>query len=41
MGQCSSERGLLEIIDSAQLILTSWKAFIEEHPETQLHPALV
>lgn len=41
MGQFSSERGLLEIIDRAQLILTSWQAFVEEHPETQLHPALV
>jgi hypothetical protein len=41
MGQFSSERGLLEIIDRAQLILTSWQAFVEEHPETQLLPALV
>ena len=41
MGQFSPERGLLEIIDRAQLILTSWQAFVEEHPETQLHPALV
>ena len=41
MGQFSSERGLLEIIDRAQLILTSWQAFVEEHPETQLHPVLV
>ncbi len=41
MGQVSSERGLHEIIDRAQLILTSWQAFVEEHPETQLHPALV
>jgi hypothetical protein len=41
MGQFSPERGLLEIIDRAQLILTSWQPFVEEHPETQLHPALV
>ena len=41
MGQFSSERGLLEIIDRAQLILTSWQAFVEEHPETQLHPTLL
>ena len=41
MGQFSPERGLLEIIDRAQLILTSWQSFVEEHPETQLHPALV
>ncbi len=41
MGQVSSERGLHEIIDRAQLILTSWQAFVEEHPETQLHPILL
>lgn len=41
MGNIGSERGLYEIIDRAQLILTSWQAFVEEHPETQLHPLLV
>lgn len=41
MDNIGSERGLHEIIDRAQLILTSWQAFVEEHPETQLHPHLV
>lgn len=41
MGNIRSERGLHEIIDRAQLILTSWQAFVEEHPETQLHPLLL
>lgn len=41
MDNIRSERGLHEIIDRAQLILTSWQAFVEEHPETQLHPLLL
>lgn len=41
MGHRNSERGLHEVIDRAQLILTSWQAFVEEHPETQRHAALV
>ncbi len=41
MSQVYPERGLHEIIDRAQLILTSWQAFVEEHPETQLHPDLL
>lgn len=41
MDHFSSERGLHEIIDRAQLILTSWQAFVEEHPETKLHPVLL
>ncbi len=41
MANICSERGLHEIIDRAQLILTSWQAFVEEHPETQIHPLLL